>query len=104
MIPYRLYESLCRRGQTRRSAPTDDRAVVGANLCIRPLCEDGVVVNVRGQTHRSAPTDDHLVVGANLRVRPLCEGGVMVRAVVGANLRVRPLRVRPIPLSRIVPL
>ena len=70
MIPYRLYESLCRRGQTHRSAPTDDRAVVGANL----------------------------------RVRPLCEGGVMVRAVVGANLRVRPLRVRPIPLSRIVPL
>ena len=70
MIPYRLYESLRRRGQTRRSAPTDDRAVVGANL----------------------------------RVRPLCEDGVMVRAVVGANLRVRPLRVRPIPLSRIVPL
>ena len=70
MIPYRLYESLCRRGQTRRSAPTDDRAVVGANL----------------------------------RVRPLCKDGVMVRAVVGANLRVRPLRVRPIPLSRIVPL
>ena len=70
MIPYRLYESLCRRGQT----------------------------------HRSAPTDGHVVVGANLRVRPLCEGGVMVRAVVGANLRVRPLRVRPIPLSRIVPL
>ena len=70
MIPYRLYESLCRRGQTHRSAPTDDRAVVGANL----------------------------------RVRPLCEDGVMVRAVVGANLRVRPLRVRPIPLSRIVPL
>lgn len=37
MIPYRLYESLCRRGQTRRSAPTDDRAVVGANLRVRPL-------------------------------------------------------------------
>ena len=70
MIPYWLYESLCRRGQTRRSAPTDDRAVVGANL----------------------------------RVRPLYEDGVMVRAAVGANLRVRPLRVRPIPLSRIVPL
>ena len=37
MIPYRLYESLCRRGQTHRSAPTDDRAVVGANLRVRPL-------------------------------------------------------------------
>ena len=72
MIPYWLYESLCRRGQTRRSAPTDDRAVVGANLRVRPLCEDGVVVNIRGQTRRSAPTDECATVGANLRVRPLC--------------------------------
>ena len=40
MIPYRLYESLCRRGQTHRSAPTDGHVVVGANLRVRPLCKD----------------------------------------------------------------
>lgn len=38
MIFQQLYEPLCGKGQTRRSAPTDDRAVVGANLRVRPLC------------------------------------------------------------------